>query len=202
LNVECTEILNQVWDDTLIAEPFNLKEDEREYNSKFIDQNGMLVFDTITPENIELCDILKYDNEFIHLIHVKKGFNNSIRDLAAQVSIAAKRIMRDRKSGYKYITEVELQTKRGSVSKSEYLKKLSSQSFPMKGLQEIFEKKLDKKIGFCLAFIDTAKADRNLKTNIELFDSNIAKYSLIELRREINSLGFDFKVIQLKRAVA
>lgn len=80
--------------------------------SPFEDMSGILinnlsantlVFDTVTPENIEACDILKWDDEFVYVIHVKKGFDTSMRDLAAQVSITAKRIRNDRKTDYDYL---------------------------------------------------------------------------------------------------
>jgi uncharacterized protein (TIGR04141 family) len=198
LNDSCKDLMVQFCDNDLITKPFAIKEKERDFNSKFIGEEGLLVFDTITPENIEPCDILKYNDQSVYMIHVKKGFNNSIRDLTAQISIAAKRIRHDRKAGgYKYINELEAKVKRGSRSKSHYIKRLSTQVFPATGLKSIFESKRNINISFCLAFVDVSGKTRSLKNNVELFESNIAKYSLIELSREIGGLGFDFKIIQL-----
>jgi uncharacterized protein (TIGR04141 family) len=201
LNKECTEILKQVWEDKLIAEPFDIKnkKKERAFNMQFTGKTSWLVFDTITPDNIECCDIFQHDDTDIHLIHVKKGFDNSIRELASQVLISAKRIREDIKTGYNYIDQVEQQTKSGLKSSNPEVKKLASQSFPVGGLKRLFINRKDKNICFCLAFVDTAEATRSLKDNIDSFQSNIAKYSLVELRREIMSMGFGFKVIQLNR---
>ena len=72
LNFECKQLVADAWDDKLIMSPFNHKT-ERDFNASFIGQQGVLVFDTITYENIEACDILKTDGKNIYLIHIKKG---------------------------------------------------------------------------------------------------------------------------------
>jgi len=199
LNKECTDLLHQVWEDKLIPEHFELKKRENTFNMKFVGKSGWLVFDTITPDNIECCDILQYDPTGVHLIHVKKGFDNSIRDLASQVLISAKRIREDIKTNFSYIEEVELQTKNGVKSNSIPIKQLAEQQFPIGGLKQLFVNRKNKDICFCLAFVDTATTQRCLKDNTSSFQSNIAKYSLVELHREILSMGFGFKVIQLNR---
>lgn len=199
INRECKDILEQCWDCELVKEVFHPKQKERDFNSKFIGQANTFVFDTITPENIEACDILKHDDQSVYLLHVKKGFNNSIRDLAAQIAIAARRIKQDKLSGYNYISELEKQAGGAIFSTSAFMKKIGKQKFPKEGLKKIFEGKRDKNIVFCLAFVDVAKGKRCLKANLDLFDSNIAKYALIELRRQIQGYGFDFKIIQLQK---
>ncbi len=51
---------------------------EDTFNEKFVSQNLLedktLVLHKITPDNIEMCDILKWDDEYIYFYHVKKGF--------------------------------------------------------------------------------------------------------------------------------
>ena len=199
LNKECTEILKQVWDDNLMTDPFDINKRESIFNMQYLGKEGWLVLDTITPDNIECCDLLKHDKNDVHLVHVKKGFDNSVRDLASQVLIAAKRLREDMKSGYNYIDQVEQQTKKGFKSESITVKKMAGQIFPAGGLKRLFIDRKDKNIIFCLAFVDTACAVRSLKNNVDRFQSNIAKYSLVELRREIMSMGFGFKVIQLNK---
>jgi uncharacterized protein (TIGR04141 family) len=199
LNKECKELLYQVWEDKLIQEVFDTRKRENIFNMQFIGRSGWLVFDTITPDNIECCDLLQYNPSILHLIHIKKGFDNSIRDLASQVLIAAKRIREDIKTNFSYIEEIELQTKRGIKSDSLVVKQLAGQQFPSGGLKGLFVNRKNKEIYFCLAFADTATSIRSLKDNIASFQSNIAKYSLVELHREILSMGFGFKVIQLNR---
>lgn len=196
LNTECEELLNDVWDDVLIKETFNVKT-ERKFNLKFIGKEGFLVFDTITPNNIEGCDILHYDNDNVHLIHVKQGFDNSIRDLTSQIVISAKRMREDIRTGYEFIVSMELQTKRGKTSANPDLIAMANQAFPPGGLSTIFKGKRPGQIIFCLAFVDKVESPRLLKTDLRKFQSNIAKFSLLELHRNIISMGFRFKVIQL-----
>lgn len=199
LNSDLHELLHQYWDETIITAPFDIKMDEGDYNASFIGQPGIFVLDAITPENIELCDLLKYDANSLYLLHIKKGFNNMIRNLASQVLIAAKRLQNDIKSGLTYIKQVENAAKKGKRSNSKLMRKLAEQAFPPGGLSTLFEEKRDKDVCFCLAFVDTADKPRNLKDSITSFRSNIAKYALLELIKEIKAMGFDFRVIQLNK---
>ena len=50
--------LNKAWDNT---------DTEGVYNLSYKGENSTIVLDTITPENIESCDILKYDDNFVYL---------------------------------------------------------------------------------------------------------------------------------------
>ena len=193
LNEECTESLKYTWDDSILPEIFNIKERESAYNQKYLNKLSYFVFDTITPHNIEACDIMRYDDRSIQLIHVKKGFDNSIRDLASQITIAAKLIQQDLRTGFSYIERVQKLTQKSKVGE------LSKQKFPEHGLTTLFKEKSTQQITFCLAFVDKGTQKRSLKDQITLFNSNIAKFSLLELRSEILSMGFGFNVIQIKR---
>jgi len=199
LNDELKPLLEQHWDDKILTNSFDQLKREGEYNLSFIGTPGTLVFDTVVPENIEACDILKYSTDMVCLIHVKKGFNNMIRDLAAQVLMAAKRLENDINSGFTYIKKLESMTKAGKHSKSQMRRALAEQTFPDNGLLDVFKGKKTRQICFCLAFVDVSEEQRNLKDNLVSFGSNIAKYSLLELIKEITAIGFDFRVIQLNR---
>lgn len=199
LNTECTEILKYAWSEDLITEAFDLKKRESTFNLKFVNKPGFYVFDTITPENIESCDILKCDGNGLYLIHVKKGFDNSIRDLTSQINIAAKRIQNDLRTGYNYIEMIERQTVKGKKSKNVDCQKMGNQTFPKDGMISLFKGKGPQNINFCLAFVDKSETKRDLKNELHKFRSNIAKFSLIELKRELNSMGFGFKIIQLRK---
>lgn len=193
LNSECVDILKHAWDTTTLTEPFNINQRESVYNQKYLHQANFYVFDTITPDNIESCDIMRYDNNAIQLIHVKKGFDNSVRDLASQVNIAAKRLQDDLRTGFEYIEKIQRQTTKSKVGD------LGKQVFPKNGLASIFKDKSPQQISFCLAFADKSQSNRSLKNHIDKFNSNIAKFSILELRRELFSMGFGFKVIQLTK---
>jgi uncharacterized protein (TIGR04141 family) len=199
LNKEAKEMLAGVWEDAMLTEPFDLHKREDHYSAGFIGKTGFCMLDTITADNIELCDLLQYSDDTLHLIHIKKGFNNSIRELANQVAISARRIINDRKSDYSYIDEIEAKLRSGRTSGSSLKQQMADQRLPTKTLADLFRSKRDREIIFCLAFVDEASKPRVLKDELEKFDSNIAKYSLIALKREITGLGFGFKVIQLNK---
>ena len=38
------------------------------------------MLDTVTPENIEPCDVLKYDDQYVYLYHVKKSIFDSLSE--------------------------------------------------------------------------------------------------------------------------
>lgn len=198
LNEGCADVLEQAWIEGLINEPFDLSKDESVFNLKHINQSNTYVFDTITPENIEACDILKHDDNFTYFIHVKCGFNNSIRNLASQVTVAANRILSDKKSGFHYLESLQSQALDGLFSESVNKKLIGKQKFPADGIKSLLKSRKDKQIIFCLAFVDEAGSSRSLKTDISNYKSNIAKYAIIELYKAINSLGFDLKILQLK----
>ena len=194
LNKAVELMLIDHWDTKLMPKPFDLSKRESYYNNSYIGSAQTYVFDTITPDNIEICDICMYEPGSVNLIHVKKGFDNSVRELASQILISAKRIQEDIRSGFRVIDKLEKQAKNASAGS-----KISSQIFPKGGLKTIFKDVSPKNITFCFAFVDKADSVRSLKDNLKSFRSNIAKYSLHELRKEIVGMGFDFKVIQLKR---
>jgi uncharacterized protein (TIGR04141 family) len=198
LNNQCSTMLKDAWDATIIKHKFDITKDEDVFNQLYLNQPGAVVLDTITPENIECCDILLYDQDNITFIHVKKGFGNTMRDLAAQVSIAAKRVRETIYSDYKYIGKVEDMAKI-SVKKDALRNAIAAQKFPPKGLVNLFKQTPRPRLTFCLAFVDTAIAKRSLFTDIKKFGSNIAKYSLIELNQDLRLMGFDFKVVQIAK---
>lgn len=197
LNNQCSAMLKDAWDTTIIKYKFDTTKDEDVFNQLFLNQPGALVLDTITPENIECCDILFYDHTNITFVHVKKGFSNTMRDLAAQVSIAAKRVRETINTDFKYFAKVEAMAKT-AVKKDALRNAIAAQKFPPKGLVNLFKKTPRPWITFCLAFVDTASTKRSLLRDIEKFGSNIAKYSLIELSQDLRLMGFDFKVVQIE----
>jgi len=198
LNNQCSTMLKDAWDTTTIKHKFDITKDEDVFNQLYLNQLGAMVLDTITPENIECCDILLYDQDNITFVHVKKGFNNTMRDLAAQVSIAAKRIRETIYSDFKYLGKVEAMAKT-PVKKDALRNSIAEQKFPPKGLVNLFKQTPRPRHTFCLAFVDTATTKRSLLTDIKKFGSNIAKYSLIELSQDLRLMGFDFKVVQIEK---
>lgn len=124
--------------------------------------------------------------------------DNSVRELASQVIIAANRIRQDMKTGYKYLHALQTMTEK-KTGKIPVPRGWLPQKFPVKGVHSLFEGKNNSDIVFCLAFVDTVDAKRVLKGNVAKFDSSIAKYSMMDLGRRLRSWGFGYKVIQLQR---
>ncbi len=163
-------------------------EKEDEFNKKFNGKKNYIVLDKITPENIEPCDILKWDDKNLYLIHVKKGFNQQMRDVCSQIYIAARRIC--------------LSTKTFNKDKENYIVKIYEFSKGKTTIQitkNNFCKLFKKKIIFVMAILDTAKKERKIK-NVKQFNSNIAKFSLKNLFSEIKSLNVELKITQIEKS--
>ena len=170
---------------------------ENDFNAHYLKKPNSLVFDKITPSNIEVCDILRWDATHIYLYHVKKGFDNSMRDLCSQVFISARRVLEDSKSKYDFIGSL-YDKLINSGGKSIYVQNAQKKLNKMlrKDFIALFEKR---KLVFVLAVKDTSNKNRILATNIEDFDSNIAKFSLNELTQNMRNLEVDFQILQLAK---
>lgn len=170
---------------------------ENEYNKSYFTKTNSLVFDKFTPSNIEVCDILRWDSNNVYFYHVKKGFDNSMRDLCSQVLIAARKTKEDSKNGFAYLEKlydtVILNTGNSPYSKEakKFLKKFSKKDF--------IEIVKNRNIVFVLAVLDTAQNVRKLETDINKYSSNIAKFSLNELTKNMRNLEVDFKILQLEK---
>jgi uncharacterized protein (TIGR04141 family) len=197
LDEGCRDVLHQAWEENFFEISFDLDKDESVFNQHFVGKPGMLVFDTVTYENVEVCDILKHDEKNTWLIHVKKGFDNAIRDLASQIMISAKVIQADKTSGFRFLESLQSRAEDGLFSDSLTKKMIAKQIFPTGGIKSLVKDRKDIQIIFCLAFVDKSASSRSLKDKIQDFNSNIAKYSLIELHRQVRNMGFDFKIIQI-----
>jgi len=199
LNRDCKDSIKQLLASDMIKEPFNVKIED-DYATKFLGKPGTYVLHKVLYENIELSDLLFYDQNTIHLVHIKQGFNNSVRELASQISMAARQLIQDRKMNCKLVTELEAKLLRLKGNKNAYLDKVGNQKMPPKGLASLFNNITnDNQIIFCLAFVDKAAKKRDILNDIEDFESSIAKYSVLELRKALMSYGFGFKIIQLNR---
>lgn len=171
---------------------------ENEYNNSYLQNNSCFVFDKFTPRNIEACDILRVDNDTVYFYHVKKGFDNSMRDLCNQVMIAGKKVFEDVKSEYEYLQELYDEVKNNN-GKTSYYKNAKGQ-FGSVSKSEFIQLLRNKKVVFVLAVLDSAKKERDLVTNLVDFESNIAKFALIELSKYMNGLGANFQILQLKKS--
>ncbi|MCT2560350.1 DUF6119 family protein [Chryseobacterium herbae] len=172
---------------------------ENEFNASHLGYKNTYVFDKITPLNIEACDLMKIDeiNNIVYFYHVKKGFDNSMRDLCNQVLISAKKIEEDSRLDYAYLRKL-YEKSFNYTGKDDYYKKVKKQ-FNTIDQEEFINLFKNKKIVFVLSVLDAAKKKRSLYSNIEKFDSNIAKFTLIDLSRQMRAIGVDFQVLQLEK---
>lgn len=160
---------------------------EYKYNLQYHNLEGYLVFDTITPQGIELCDVLFSNESSTYLIHVKKGFDNSMRELTNQITLSARRLNTDLKSENKpYLKK----TWESYMRKYPSTKKITFNEFL---------KLFDKKIVFVLAFISQRNDNADLIDHIEKYRSNIAKYSIIECAIDMQEYRYELNIHQIPK---
>ncbi len=174
------KIVNQPWDKQIIRK-------EKHYNLLYDKIPNYIVIDTIIEDGLELCDIMHYDNRNLYLIHVKYGFKSEMRELTNQVIISARRLIKTLGTDDKLILE-------------KIYKKLKKKKRSVDGLSlDEFKDLFDKKITFVLAFTSHLKKDLEVLTNIDSFDSNIARYSLIQCSSEMRANYFPMLTHQIMR---
>jgi len=173
-------ILDKVWDKSIYST-------EAKYNLSYEKENNYLVLDTFTPDGVELCDIMFIEEDRLYLIHVKYGFDNSLRELTNQVILSGRRLSEDRKSGkYNYLRKIyeQLELKERAKSFSSF---------------ESFKKLFEKKISYVFAFTSGRKTDELVDESIEKYKSNIAKYSLIQCNYDMRQAGYDIRFHQIRK---
>lgn len=194
LNEQCQDFINDNTSTISLSSWNPNKESENDFNAKHIGKNNFLVFDKFTPENIEACDILHWNQNNVYFIHVKSGFGNSMRDLTHQIFIAARRIKEDIKSGYNYLGNLYDLVK-NNQGISSYSKNAKNQLTNIKKSDFVDLFKTRKPV-FVLAVVDTSKKNRSLK-KVDDFSSNIAKFSLHELVKNMRNLAVDFEIYEI-----
>ena len=200
LNNSCKSFIENNYDNSLDKSWDYPDEKENPYNAKYFSENplddNVIVLDKITPENIESCDILKWNDKNLYFYHVKAGFGNTMRDLCSQVFIAANKIKSDVNSSKEYIGKTYDHLASKKESSNEYYKKAAEQieNITKDDFINIFT---SKKLIFVLAVLDTATNERNLKTNVFSFNSNIAKFSLQELVKGMRGIEVEFRFTQI-----
>ena len=160
---------------------------ESDYNSSYDNLKNYIVIDTIIKDGLELCDILHYDNQNLYLIHVKYGFKSEMRELTNQITISARRLRETLGSKDKTIlTKIY----NSLINKGKNIDNLTLSEF-----KELF----NKKITYVLAFTSHLKDDLSVIDNIDKFDSNIARYSLIQCSGEMRAYYYDMQTFQIMR---
>lgn len=195
LNKQCQEFINTNQKKGLLKKWKTGSEND--FNSSHIGDKDTLVFDKITPENIEACDVLKWTDEEVFFIHIKKGFNNEMRNLGRQVQIAARRINEDLKTDKKFLgklyddlANINATTKYFKNAKAQ-LSRITKSEF-----LNLFE---NRKLTFVVAILDSSTKGKRDFTDITKYDSNIAKFCLQQLRQEMRNLDIELMIVDIEK---
>tara|TARA_R110000868_G_scaffold159618_4_gene388587 strand:- start:300 stop:2051 length:1752 start_codon:yes stop_codon:yes gene_type:complete len=171
--------------------------DENAYNRQYLGEVNTIVLDKITPENIEPCDVMRWDDDNLYLYHVKSGFGNTMRDLCAQITIATNRIQQDIVADKTFVRKI-YQALKNKIGGDEYFDAAGRQTEKIS--EDDFTNLFDKNITYVLAVLDNATTQRDI-TKMELFKSNIAKFALQELSKDMRVLDANLRVAQIRRPV-
>lgn len=156
---------------------------EGDYNSLMGQKENFISLDrcTLPFHQIEVFDLLEIKEDSLRLIHVKKGFNQNMRNLTYQAEIAAKLIYEDIKTTRTLSDKIF-----NEFSDNDKLK-ISKEKFKSLFYNPNLEITLAIKPG----------TTQSLETDlISDFNSSIAKYSLISVCNEIISREIKFSLTE------
>jgi hypothetical protein len=146
-----------------------------------------LVLHKVTPGHMELCDVLKWTKDDIFVKHIKPSFDGDVRVLVHQIGHSCRLIEEDIRSGFKGKSNLKRYFEAAAEydGDSEYLKLVKAQfkGWTFSKFKELFVKK---RVNYVACIVD--KSGRSI-SEIEKFQSNIAKMSMIEGFRTVRSFG-------------
>ena len=164
------------------------KKDEDFYNHSHANLKNYYVLDKVINDNIELCDLLILKDDKVHFVHVKDGFNTKMRDLYIQVILSAKRLSNDLKD----------------TERSSFLEKTLNLYNSRNPSNEIDTKSVIKKlrkdqtkVNFVMAFKNNHHKNKPILERIDLCKSNIAKYALVQVIKEMQQFKFGIEVYDI-----
>lgn len=187
LNKNCERVLrNYKAANSLLPKKWNLnvQNTEKKYNLLYKDLKDYLVFDTISINGIELCDIIKYDDRNLYLIHVKRGFDSSMRELYNQIILSARRLEESKSSKEKEY----LRRSYNSLTKKKHTNNVDS--------FEDFVKLFDKNIKYVMAFSNNDSNDL-VEDKLPKIKSSIAKFSVIQTSSEMRANYYEILFTQI-----
>lgn len=169
---------------------------EGDYNEGHIGLPNTIVTDRLLHEYIEVCDLIISTDDTNYLIHVKKGFGNTVRELCNQVAVSSMRLhnaINSTNSG-DYI-EALFNRFRIYGGDTDYFVRARAQ-FANMTLDQFKNYFLSKPICVVLAFKDDTVGNRSLE-NPEDYRSAIAKFSVIELRHTLAATSIRFGICEI-----
>lgn len=152
----------------------------------FVEDKNVIISHTKLIDNIEFADLIKIDdtNNKVYLIHIKRGFDASVRDLSYQMIFSYKILQSAKqKADYEKIEKLYDQ-----------LEENEKRKIDKKGFVELFKKY---EIVYVFSFNDETRRKRNIKENLEMFESNIAKGVLLDLIKIYNTENIKFEIVQI-----
>ena len=173
--------------DNILTIPWAANVTEGVYNNIYQHNDNFKIFDKVLSQNIELCDLFFEDQNSIYFIHVKKGFDAKIRDLSNQILISATRFWNDKNSGtFEFLNGIidnynnEVQNAQRLIIAADFINSINT--------KEIF---------FVMAFKSTLPNNLDIRQNLLSLRSNIAKYSLIQCVRDMNTNMFPVRLFDI-----
>lgn len=155
--------------------------------NNFLQDKSVIIAHTKLIDNIEFADLIKidYSNKKIYLIHIKRGFDASVRDLSYQMIFSYDILQRARTQGnYEKIKELYdklEENEKNKITKEDFIKMF---------------KEYD--IVYVFTFDDETTSSRNIEVDLEKFESNIAKGVLLDLIKFYNIENMKFEIVQLE----
>ncbi len=202
LNESCQSFFKNNYCGKLDKQWNHPQEGEDQYIQKYIAANSKndrtIILHKITPDYVEPCDVLLWDDVNAYLFHIKAGFTNNMRDLCSQIFIAANKIKQDLNSSKDYIAKIYDQVQSKKISENDYLKSIGAQTDNITK-EEFIEILSSKKLIFVLSVLDVGANQRDLKINMSDFNSSIAKFSLQELVKGMKGIDMEFMVSQIAK---
>lgn len=188
INNTCQEMISKNYlRDNILEMPWNSGLTEGNYNMSYFGTENYRVFDKVISQNIELCDLFYEDENSIFFIHIKNGFDAKMRDLSNQIVISANRFWNDKNSGsYEFIN---------GIIESYNLQPINSLN--LINDVEFIHKINNKDIVFVMAFKSNLNPLLDIKENVHRLRSNIAKYSLIQCVRDMNTNMYPLKIFDI-----
>lgn len=140
------------------------KEDEATYNRQYLydkmnngklfgPEEGFLVFDCILPNNIEVCDIVKFTKKTTYLYHVKEDFGQNTRDACSQILNSAK-ILRSALSTHQPKNFLQMLWEEATLGEKKGWRKQSKEQLEYLGKQKFFDIFCGRRIVFVYACLE------------------------------------------------
>lgn len=178
-------VLDKVWK---LKPDTNKLIDEGVYNGLYENTPNFIVMDTVTPEGVEICDILHITETKLYLIHVKHSFTARVRELTNQIQISARRVTEAIASNNKIFFAKAFDSLKNA--------KRGVNNFTKDEFINLF---FEKKIIYVFATASQFKENTSLETNLNRYKSNIAKFSLTTCSSEVRTSYSDLLVFQIER---